>query len=93
MVDTTITLITPGTRTQDATGVWRKSAQTEREIFARMEDVSRSEFFNGGQAGFRPELKFTVFQAEYQGEAVAEYTFRAPTIWSCICSARLGCIR
>lgn len=73
MVDTTIKLITPGTRTQDATGVWRKSAQTEREIFARMEDVSRSEFFNGGQAGFRPELQFTVFHDEYQGEAVAEF--------------------
>lgn len=73
MVDTVVTLITPGTRTQDATGVWRKSAQSERQIFARMEDVSRGEFFNGGQAGLRPELKFTVFHAEYQGEAVAEF--------------------
>ena len=68
MIDTTVTLITPGTRTQDADGIWRDGTPTEREIFARMESVSRSEFYAGGEAGFRPEMRFTVFQAEYQGE-------------------------
>lgn len=68
MLDTTITLTTPGTRVQDADGVWRDGTQTSREIFARMASVSRSEFYAGGESGFRPELRFTVFQAEYQGE-------------------------
>lgn len=68
MLDTTITFITPGTRTQDADGIWRDGTPTERDIFARMESVSRGEFFSGGQSGFRPEMLFTIFQAEYQGE-------------------------
>ena len=68
MIDTMITLITPATRTQDAEGIWRTSAQTEREIFARMDSIDRREFYSGGEAGFRPDMRFTVFQAEYQGE-------------------------
>lgn len=67
MLDTTITLTKP-TRVQGSDGVWRDGTPTEREIFARMDSVSRSEFYSGGEAGFRPELRFTVFQAEYQGE-------------------------
>lgn len=69
MVDTVITLTTPGTRTQDANGVWRDGTPTTKDIFARMNDVSRAEFYAGGEAGFRPELRFTVFQSEYAGEA------------------------
>ena len=68
MLDTTITLITPGTSTQDAEGIWRDGTPTEREVFARMESVSRNEFYAGGEAGFRPDMRFKVFQAEYQGE-------------------------
>lgn len=68
MVDTTIILTTPGTRAQDAEGIWRDGTPTEREIFARMDSVGRSEFYAAGEAGFRPEMRFTVFQAEYQGE-------------------------
>ncbi len=69
MVDTTITLISPSSRYQDEKGVWRTRRAVNREIFARMQSVSRSEFFSGGQSGFRPEMQFTVFHAEYQGEA------------------------
>ena len=68
MIDTTITLIAPGTRTQDAEGIWRTVAPTEREILARMDSIGRSEFYSAGEAGFRPDMRFTVFQAEYQGE-------------------------
>ena len=68
MIDTIITLTTPGTRTQDADGIWRDGTPTSRDVFARMTSVSRGEFFSAGEAGFRPEMQFTVFQAEYQGE-------------------------
>lgn len=68
MVDTIITLTTPVTRTQDSEGIWRNGTPTTREIFARMDSVDRREFYSGGEAGFRPEMRFTVFQAEYQGE-------------------------
>ena len=69
MIDTIITLTTPGTRVQGSDGVWRDGTPTSREIFARMDSVGRSEFYAGGERGFRPELRFTVFQAEYQGES------------------------
>ena len=80
MVDTTITLTRPGTRIQDANGVWRDGTPREREIFARMSDVTRAEFFSGGEAGFRPELRFTVAEVEYGGEARLIWNGRAYAI-------------
>ena len=68
MIDTIVTLTTPGPRGQDSTGVWRDGTPTEREVLARMDSIDRREFYAGGEAGFRPEMRFTVFQAEYQGE-------------------------
>ena len=68
MIDTTITLTTPGTRVQGSDGVWRDGTPSEREVFARMDSIDRREFYAGGEAGFLPEMRFTVFQAEYQGE-------------------------
>lgn len=73
MIDATITLIAPTDSAQDDTGVWRDGAPVRREIFAKVESVGRSEFFAGGQAGMRPEYKFTVFPAEYAGEETCEY--------------------
>lgn len=73
MLDTTITLIAPSSRAQDDTGVWRDVEPVRREIFARMSNVSRAEFFAGGQAGMRPELQFVVAAVEYQGESVCAW--------------------
>ena len=73
MTDAVICLIEPETDYQDEKGIWHTSGERSREIFARVKSVSRSEFFAGGQAGFRPEFCFTVFPEEYQGEALCEY--------------------
>lgn len=73
MVDTTIKLISSGERYQDDNGFWRTRGPEKREILAQMNSVDRREFFSGGQAGFRPEYQFTVFEAEYQGEELCEY--------------------
>lgn len=73
MVDTAITLIAHRERYQDDYGIWRDSETVRREIFAQVESIGRREFFSAGEAGFRPEYQFTVFAAEYQGEAVCEY--------------------
>lgn len=70
MVDTEITLFKPATREQDENGVWRTTDPVERTILARMDDVSRSEFFSGGQAGLRPEFRFIVNPVEYEREKV-----------------------
>lgn len=69
MTDCVLTLISRGPRVKDADGVHRDAEPTRREVFARMGSVSRAEFFAGGQSGFRPELRFTLFADEYQGES------------------------
>lgn len=81
MVDTTIKLISPASRYQDAEGVWRTSAPEVREIFAQVGSVNRAEFFSGGQAGMRPEYMFTVFAGEYHDEAVCEYNGKRYAIY------------
>lgn len=81
MIDTTIKLITPGTRYQDDLGVWRTIADAEREILAQMNSIDRNEFFSAGEAGFKPEYQFTVFAAEYQGESVCEYDGKPYSIY------------
>lgn len=70
MADTTVMLIKPSTRRQDADGVWRTVEESQREVFARVESVERSEFFAAGQKGLRPELRVTLAAIEYEGEQV-----------------------
>lgn len=67
-----ITLISY-TRTQDANGVWRDNGETRQEVFCDVNSVSASEFFAGGQRGFKPEYQFTVFFGDYNGEKLVEY--------------------
>lgn len=73
MIDSTIVLIGPAARQQDTTGVWRTTTPASREVFAQVDSVGRNEFFSGGQAGFRPEYRFTVFAAEYEQEPTLTY--------------------
>lgn len=73
MTDTAITLISDPSRYQDENGVWRSGEKTEREIFARVDSVSRSEFFAAGSAGLRPEYVFLVFAGEYRGETLCRH--------------------
>jgi hypothetical protein len=70
MADTTVMLIKPSTRRQDANGVWHTVEESQREVFARVESVERSEFFAAGQKGLRPELRVTLAAIEYEGEQV-----------------------
>lgn len=81
MVDTEITLIRPASREQDENGVWRDTGEEARTILARMDDVSRSEFFAAGQYGMRPEFRFLVNPAEYQGEQVCAWNGRRYAVY------------
>lgn len=54
-------------QTQDANGVWR-TTRTERTVFAKIESVTRAEFFEGGRNGLNPEFKFTMFFGDYEDE-------------------------
>ena len=42
--------------------------ETSREVFATVEDVSQKEFFSAAQAGFRSELKITIWNSDYKNE-------------------------
>lgn len=70
-MDSVLTLIGT-TRQRDAYGVWQQTP-TARQIFCKVDSVTRAEFFDGGRNGLNPEYQFTVFAGDYAGEAVCEY--------------------
>lgn len=57
---------------KDAYGVL-KPTSTERVIFARVESITRQEFYEAGRSGLNPAFKFIVFAEDYQDEGVCEY--------------------
>ena len=58
--------------TQDDLGEWTET-RTETEVFARVESITMSEFYQAGMQGFKPEYKMTVWMNEYSNEALIEY--------------------
>lgn len=68
---TTITLIAVTTE-RDANGVFRET-ESAREVFAKVDSVSASEFFDGGRNGLNPALRFLVFTGDYNGEQIVEH--------------------
>ena len=55
------------TRQKNAIGVYEETI-TERTVYGQIGSVSASEFFAGGQAGFKPEYRVTMFAPDYEGE-------------------------
>lgn len=45
---------------------------TTREVFCNIQSVTQSEWFNGGQQGFKPEYKVTMFAPDYEGEDIVQ---------------------
>ena len=66
-----LTLITAA-YTTDAYGV-RRETFTERTVFCDSGSVSRAEFFNAGREGLTPQLMFSVFAGDYEGEPMARF--------------------
>lgn len=60
-------------REKDENGVYQKTESEPRKVFAQVESVTRSEFFEGGRNGLNPELRFIVFFADYHGEEIVQY--------------------
>lgn len=42
--------------------------ETTRQVFCRVGNIARSEFFAAGQNGLNPEYRFDVFRGDYNGE-------------------------
>ena len=55
------------TWTQDGIKQWVKTT-TRRQVFGRVQSVTGNEFFAGGQNGFKPEFRITMFAPDYEGE-------------------------
>lgn len=49
------------------------TVNTSREVFAAVDSISRNEFFSAGQAGLRPDYKFTMQAIDYENEKVLQY--------------------
>lgn len=67
-----VKLVTPNV-TQDEIGQIIEGVPTYTEIFADISGITRSEFFQAGQTGLTPEVKFTVWAGEYSGQQIVEY--------------------
>lgn len=51
----------------------RKPTISETAVFALVESVGMNEFFQAGEMGLKPDLKFVVRLMEYSGEANLRY--------------------
>jgi len=59
------------TKTQNAIGEWISTEQL-RKVYANVSSVSASEYFNASQIGLNPEIRFTMFAPDYDGELIVE---------------------
>lgn len=60
------------TVTYDQYGVAVKN-RTAKEVFCKVDSVTRAEFFDGGRSGLNPEYRMTMFAGDYSGETVVGY--------------------
>lgn len=74
-----ITLLA-ATRTQDENGIWREKL-TGRDVFARVQSVTRQEFFDGGRSGLNPEFEVTMFLYDYEGETLLQFEGKTYSIY------------
>ena len=67
---TVITLIDVS-YTTDAIGQ-KISVETERTVFANVQSVTRNEWVDAGNRGFKPEWRVTMFSPDYEGEGIVK---------------------
>lgn len=66
--------------TQDDIGQWVEE-RTETDVFAIVESVTMSEFYQAGMQGFKPEYRMTVWMTEYNGQNLIEYNDKTYTVY------------
>jgi len=50
-----------------------EKTRTTKTVFAEISSVSQTEFFSAGRLGFQPSLKATMYDFEYDQEAIVKY--------------------
>ena len=68
-------------RFQDENGVWRENGVIKTDVFAQVDSVTRSEFFEGGRNGLNPEYLFTVFFGDYHDEKEVIYQGKTYSVY------------
>ena len=68
------------TITYDDYGVAVKQ-RTGREVFCKVDSVTRSEFFEAGRSGLKPEYRITMFFGDYEGETLVGYNGRIYSVY------------
>lgn len=65
---------------QDENGIYQTS-YTSREVFCKVASVTRGEFFQAGRNGLNPQLVFTVFAEDYEGEETIRFENQTYSIY------------
>lgn len=60
------------TREQNAIGEW-VCTETIHKVYANVSSITSTEYFNASQMGLNPEIRFTMFAPDYDGELIVEY--------------------
>ena len=68
------------TYTADDAGIISATAE-ERLVFANTTSVSLAEWTEGARIGLNPEIRFTMFEPDYQGEEILKYDGKYYTIY------------
>lgn len=55
--------------------------RTGKEVFCKVDSVTRSEFFEAGKAGLNPEYRMTMFFGDYNGETLVGYNGRMYSVY------------
>lgn len=55
--------------------------QTSREVFCKVDSVTRTEFFEAGRSGLNPEYRITMFFGDYEGETLVGYNGRMYSVY------------
>ena len=57
--------------TQDSIGQWKEEV-SQSTVYGQIASVSMDEFFSGGQNGYKPEYRITMFGPDYNDEQRCE---------------------
>lgn len=71
-MDAVIFLLSTTASEKNKYGVYEQT-KTPREVFCKVDSVTRAEFFGGGRNGLNPQYKFTMFSGDYEGEDTVTY--------------------
>lgn len=58
-------------------------AETEErlDVFATIWGIGQKEFFAAAQEGFKPDFKITIWQSDYDGQAIVELNNRRYSVY------------